>query len=394
MSRERPPVARPTLPVNLVILAQVIALALLGHNVPGHLKAPFLPFLPALDVFHGSAAYEWSLRGGLFAALVLILFRRCLRTACVLAATALWLHLFGSRAYYKNDLVFCAVMLLVVGLADGRGLLPRLQVSLVFLAACMNKLLDPDWWSGRFFEHWVEVGALTPYMEKTGYLWFPDLYGWLASQFPPLALARGLSWASMAAELSIGVGLWLPRTRRYSIGLAVTFVAGMVVLIGESFGVFFFALLAANLAFVRWPASPLVVTYDPRARLLPSIARFLRWARADVDMIVQEAPALHPTIREGFRLRIGDASWLGLEAIRRASWWAPRSYLVVAVVMIVPSFGFAVSWTAWGAGFVLRSFLILGLMAFLAPWPGVRRGGAAQPARWPSRTGAAGPSPS
>ena len=350
------------LPRNLVLLAQIVALGMIGHDVPGSLHGVFLPFLPWLDVFHASPLYERALAGLLYVSLVLVIVNRWTRMAAITAGLTLLLALLSSRAYYKNDLVYCAAILFMVGVSDRNGWFPRLQVSLVYGAAALNKALDAEWWSGRFFDALIEVVALTPYMVETNYLWFPDAYLRLSSFLPELLLSQCMSAMVIFTEFALAVGLLLARTRRLMVVVGLLFHATLTIVIGESFGVFFYAMCASYLAFVTWPEQALAVHCHPASRH----AQALKWF-AELGRACGEVRCV-PTLRVDSIAVEANGRWLvGMAAARRALMRMPRTYYVIALLMIAPSWGYLVSYDLWGMGFWARTYLILVLAGFLLP---------------------------
>jgi hypothetical protein len=242
-----------------VLCGKLIAVCWLVTGHVGFVPDRTVPFLECLTPWVTARGFAHLIQlGGLFACgglLVSRFFRvSALTLALTIAATTV-----ASQATFANNRVFCAALLLMLALSDrGRARrLPRLQVAIVYLGAAADKVLNADWRSGQFLQSFAEELA------RYGQLWSP---GWqvgepnlaaqafveVANRLPPLALALSLSWAVITLELALAWGFAC--RRGWSVGATVLFHAAIFGLTGSSFGMFFYAGLAAVWTVVELPA--------------------------------------------------------------------------------------------------------------------------------------------
>lgn len=219
------------------------------------------------DVFHLPLLPESLVPSGrAFAALL------CFQAACallavvgifsrgaLLAAASTGLYaIFCDRLQYHNnryELLLLAVLVsltpcdrsfrLLGAIAPGPG--PRwavhlvgAQLSIVYLASSLGKLLDPDWRGGAVMHLRFSQGRhITEHM-------VPGAVVTLLSQ-PWFAEAASL--VAIGSELFLALGLWFPRTRTGALWLGVMFHLGIE--ISARVELFSYTMLCGYLVFVR-----------------------------------------------------------------------------------------------------------------------------------------------
>ncbi|RYZ04569.1 MAG: hypothetical protein EOO73_23320 [Myxococcales bacterium] len=177
----------------------------------------------------------------------------------LLGAAAIGLYcFFCDRVQYHNNryqlLLLSALVAMtpcdrsfLVGRAARVGPGPRwalrlvaAQVSLVYLASGLGKLLDPDWRGGtvlllRFAMGRERVAAFAPaaVVELLSAPWF----------------ATAASAAAISTELFLALGLWFPRTRVVALWLGVMF--HFFIEVGARVELFSATMLVGYVAFVR-----------------------------------------------------------------------------------------------------------------------------------------------
>ena len=178
-------------------------------------------------------------------------------------------------------------------------LLLRTQVSLVYLASGISKLVDPDWLSGLVL--WDRVVRYQHELDP-----LPD-------GVVDLLTTRSLYWlvapAAIFIELSLGVGLWFARTRLAALWLAIVFHLSIEV--SAKVEVFSYGAIAALVIWVTPAARDRVVrlrTDDPAARALAAAVRTLDWfGRFRVEPARPGDPAVTVVDRDG-RILSGRAA--------------------------------------------------------------------------------------
>ena len=223
------------LPPSWLLSAKLLALAI----VPGRrlLAAgpPFLPFVTWLDAPLAHAWLQPLVIVAFYAGVAALLLNRAVRAASITIALAVLVHIAAHRLEYANNVLFPCVFLLLIGLYHPRtGLAPlRWQLALVYGGAALNKLLEPDWWSGRVVD--------TLMLEAFHLPW----YAALSSRLPALgALLGGLT---IVCETATAVAAACARDTRVVIGLMIAFHGGMLLLTGGQLS-FAFLYLAVAIA--------------------------------------------------------------------------------------------------------------------------------------------------
>ncbi len=265
------------LPANLLLLAKLILLCLFLFSEWRHFKVPFLPFVPVFDSLRSFEAFPAVLCGAFFFGAFLVFFNRSVRAGCLMVGLAVLVAILAGRIEYRNHSVIASFLLILIGLHDkqhGLALL-RLQVAVIYFGAGLNKILDPDWLNGQFFEFWThERLKHAPYMLA-------------ASYFPPMLLSRLFSWVTIFLEFSIALGFLIPRFYTVGVWLGIFLHSSIMVFTIESanlqglFAYFFPVAAASYLVFFKWPETATRIQYDPRHRLSQWLKRVSRWIDPD-----------------------------------------------------------------------------------------------------------------
>lgn len=337
------------LPPNLALMAKLIVLALLLQpHLP--LSNHFLPFFRFFDrvgspaVFHGVLMLTFVLGSA-----ALFLNRRSRSASLVLGLTIL-ISILASRPTFSNNLAYCGALLLLIGLqpSDREPWLLRLQVVLLYFGAGLNKLLDPDWRRGQFFEYWF------------GHVHSHTWYLHIASRMPPFLASRLMSWASISTELGLSVMLLLRRLYPLAIWVGLAFHTSMLVLANTTFHMYYFAACASYLAFVSWPQEPVRVLYDRDCSFCVKVKHFYEhidlerrcrwtsWPRAvNAEWLAARSS------RSRIRLTIGEKEYAGFAALKMLLLYNPLTYFALVVVLRAPDL---LDQRRWIAAFVLLLF--------------------------------------
>jgi hypothetical protein len=231
------------MPPNLLLLCKVLAVAILGTGHFRILPYPFLPFIPGLDRLVPPAVFQNTLQTVAVVAAVALLLNRGVRASALVLGACLLIGVVCSKAYYGNNKTFCGLALVLAGLSDfdRPPYLLRWQLALVYFGAALNKLLDPDWQSGLFFQYWAAEKLRNP------------VFIAVSEQLPALVAGKIMCWGTIAAELAASLGLLVPRLVKYALWTNIFFQVGLLEFTGNTFTLFFYGMTAATLAFVTWP---------------------------------------------------------------------------------------------------------------------------------------------
>jgi hypothetical protein len=201
----------------------------------------------------------------------------------------LLLAILSSQPYYHNNLLYIGLFFVIAGLHDERlgSLLFRAQLAVIYLGAGLNKLLDPDWRTGAFVQDW-----LRPDHYETGYI-----YTHFASLLPGTMLSALLSWIAILTEFVLIPLLLVPRFVPLAIFVGVSYHTGLVLITGgNTFGMFWYALVATYIALLQWPVR-LVVNYETQDKLQLELDMGMRIDRftgiAAITRILLYTPAFY-----------------------------------------------------------------------------------------------------
>jgi predicted DCC family thiol-disulfide oxidoreductase YuxK len=324
------------LPVNLLVMCKALAIALLLTHHYTQLPTPFLPFIPGVDGIP-PLLFQRTLQAVFVTTALTLLFNRSVRLSAFLLGATMLAGVLASRAYYGNNKTFCGLILVLTGLYErGRDpVLLRLQLVLVYLGAGLNKILDPDWQTGLFFNFWAVSRVRHP------------LYLALDRILPHLLLARAMSWFTIATELGLSMAFLVRRLFPVGIWVSLTLHAGMLLFTGSTFNMFFYGMTVSMLIFADWPASPVLILYDGDCGLCTRTKRWFerfdlegmfRWrayqSGAGSDFGISETDSAR-------RLYLinGTRIYSGFSAFKMMVLWNPIAYLVTYMILAAPGPG-------------------------------------------------------
>jgi hypothetical protein len=346
------------MPPNLLLLCKVLALALLATRHVFTLPDPFLPFIPGLDQLAEPDVFRTTLRATAVAAAVALLFNRWVRASALTLGTCMLVAVVSSKAYYGNNKTFVGLSLVLAGLSDfdRPPYLLRWQLALTYFGAALNKLLDPDWQSGLFFDYWASSRLKNPV--------YLTVAGWL----PPLVAGKVMCWSTIAAEFAASLGLLVRRWVPYALWVNILFQVGLLEFTGTTFTLFFYAMLAATLAFVTWPDRVLVFHDDARPGMR-------RWRCLLTLFDPDGFWDWRPQAGAGLQVLDGGTTFAGLAAVQRLLLWSPVVWLTLTALL-------AIGDTAWWR----RGLVAVVLISFLPLWRPLAQW---LQRRWQGRPGAA-----
>lgn len=341
---------------NLLLMAKLLALILLRGEVWHKVGDPFLPYLAGLDQLQSSSGwFGLLLRAALVVGSLSILFNVRPATGCLVSGTAVILWQFGDTPAFRNHIYICGCLLFLAGChrGDGEAWLIRWQFALLYAGAALNKLLQPDWWSGQMLLTWLTqelpAGA------------FRQLSRVVAAPM----LAQAMSWFTIITEVALALCFLRRKWIRPAVWLVLLLHGAMFVfLVGYRFGHFVEDILVGLLAFLAWPTLPLELRVQvPFARQLRRLFRFLHpddtirmegtstpghWLELHgLPETQTDEAALRTTLllAPGFYLSLFLGDWLlerllvGLDLYRYVSVGAALALLAIFIPVPWPRFG-------------------------------------------------------
>jgi hypothetical protein len=232
------------MPPSLLLMCKILAVAALATGHFTILPDPFLPFIPGLDQLLPPVVFQGTLQTVFVLAALALLFNRSVRASALVLGSCFLLAVVSSKAYYGNNKTFCGLVLVLAGLSDfdRPPYLFRWQLSLVYFGAALNKLIDPDWQSGLFFEYWASAKVKNP------------VYLYIAPLLPTLVAGQIMCWGTIVAEFAVSFGLFFASLVPWALWINILFQVGLLEFTGNTFTLFFYGMTAVTLAFVTWPS--------------------------------------------------------------------------------------------------------------------------------------------
>jgi hypothetical protein len=308
------------LPTNLAIMVKVLAITVLVTNHVRLLPDPWLSFIPAINSLP-PMLFQKTIQVVFVLSALAIIFNRRIQWASLAIGATMLLAVVSSKAYYGNNKAFCGLMFLLAGLYKPGG--PPFiswQLALTYFGAGLNKLLDPDWQTGVFFEFW-SVHRL----HEQAYLALDAL-------LPRLWLGRFMCWLTISTELGVVPFLLIPRVYFWGALLNILFQCGLCLFVGNTFTLFFYGMNAASFAFVTWPSSRMTVLYKPGSGTL--LRRFLEWIDLDHRLVWTPIAESAPIIGAIPLKLVSEGKWYtGLNALRMIVLFNPVTYFVFTAAM-------------------------------------------------------------
>jgi hypothetical protein len=307
------------LPAGVLLAAKLVAFSFLANGEFLRLPEPFLPFiripvnLVRPDVFQHALQAVWLVAAaGLF-------MNRVVRLACGALAGTIFLAELASHVYRANNLTFTALLLVLIALSDRTTVstVIRAQLVVLYFWAGLNKLLDEHWRSGAFFEAFSSLQT------------YGAAYRGLESLLPAGALSVVMSWVVIATELLLAVAFAVRRLVPAGVLILVAYHSSLLLVVGSTFNMFWFALLAACIALTDWPAQSPIVEYGiggPFGRLTGVLRR----------LDIGRAFTWHPGEGSGLRLLVAERVFSGRDAFARLLFFHPTLYFIYFGIVAVP----------------------------------------------------------
>ena len=250
-----------------------------------HFHLPYLPeaLVPSRSVYVALLAVQML-------AAVLVTVGHLARPALFFAGASLMYLLLCDRLHYHHHVyaLACYVFLLAFSPCDasfaitsdsdddgGTGplwaiRLAQLQVSIVYLASGGSKLLDPDWRDGL-----VLLDRLSRYGDQAVAKGVPQR---VVAFFQRPDTSSALAKLTIATELFLALGLWLPRTRIAAMFIGVWF--HLAIEVTSKVGYFSWLTILVYALFATHDVRARTFFYDPshaRGAFSARIVRALDW---------------------------------------------------------------------------------------------------------------------
>ena len=179
-----------------------------------------------------------------------ILFSAFTRACCFGLAALIGFALLTHPTWFAHNRLFVAALLFMVSVSTRRfAWLVRWQVALVFFVAAFDKLSEPAWRDGRFFESFIAQLSRFGLMWSGGRVGGPNGLATLLEQAGSRDIWMLVGLGAIVIELFIA-GSFLFNARS-GVALNVAFHVIIFAVTGSTMGQFFFAGVACSLLLLR-----------------------------------------------------------------------------------------------------------------------------------------------
>lgn len=243
------------LPVVVIVAGKALLLyVFLYHSGLVKVRSYDLPFLPFLGFLDPVPAFVYTLAS--FALLTAVfapfILKDYYRPLCLLAGIIILFFIISSKLIFSNSLTFVACLLILIGLYRDNSYTFRIQISLIYLGAGINKFFTPDWWNGNYMDYFLrEIYNVSIY-----------------STFVPgdqLMAAAFLGIVVIGIELLLALTVLFPKYTKFTISLGLIFHGGMLIITQGALSVrFFYIMSAAFLLISNLRINPISITQNSK----------------------------------------------------------------------------------------------------------------------------------
>jgi len=202
-----------------------------GFINPFSYELPFLPFISIFDRIPSAIYQVLSVILG-FAVIMPLLIKRYYSAFAFTSGLITLFFILSSKILFSNSLTFAACFLLLAGLYYGSIYIFRIQISILYVGAAINKIFSEDWWNGLFIDYLLKdmlQGSLYQLLFPAGEM--------------NTAIVLGI--IVMLIELLLGIFVLIPKFTRFVIVGGLLFHGSMLVVTAGSLSIFFMYIMSA-----------------------------------------------------------------------------------------------------------------------------------------------------
>ncbi len=266
----------------LLFVARMMVIFLLWIRGMDNILPPFLPFLESLNLLRGQGWLFFLLDWLYWISLLMVFVGFRYYFFSLVLAALVFFSIISSKPQFSNSFLYSGCILFLVGMhRPGMDWIFRIQIALLYLGAGFNKLFDPDWISGQYFDFFFSE----PYRNS--------LYLTLSSLIPERGLVLFFSYSSIVAEL--GLGAWaLLKKRRILLVLLINFfhISMLFLTLGELSYIFYFLMAVSSYLLLPWEEMKgMVIPYSQESQYFSFVKfwdfdRFFNWKVFDRQIFV------------------------------------------------------------------------------------------------------------
>jgi hypothetical protein len=180
----------------------------------------------------------------------------------------------------------------LIGLYREKDYLFRIQIALLYIGASTNKMIDPDWWNGNYFDFFFRD------------IFDVALYQSLVPE-NSLVVAQSFGIATILTELILGIAVLIPKITRLTIVLGMGFHISMLVITSGQLSNHFFYIMGASFLLISGIHIQ-TIHLSHKSSILPKLIGYLDPS----DSVITENQK-----REKFTLRIENSISTGYKSI-------------------------------------------------------------------------------
>ncbi|MEO0491878.1 MAG: hypothetical protein AAF081_00530 [Actinomycetota bacterium] len=249
-----PPVETDDLPAGPLLAARLVVLFPLWPGFLGLARPnPDVAAFAWLDWTEQVPGIVWLIGAALYLGCAVALWLAIMpRAAAAVAGSIILVGPLVDLGAYANNRILAGLVLVLLGLYEPRThLWPlRIQLSVMYGAAALNKVFDPDWRDGTFIEHWTD-----DLLDLRIHGAVRDLWS---------GIDRLVGWSAFVIEATLAVLFLLPGRIRWAVAAALAFHGGMLVFTEGEISWLFAYVVGATLVAFSLPRS----IWPPVAALL------------------------------------------------------------------------------------------------------------------------------
>lgn len=256
-------------------------------------KLPYLPFFTFLDNVP-SFLFSFAIALLFLCILTVLLKKGNYQVLSLSSGIILLVLILSSKLVFSNSLTFVACLLVLTGLVKDSSFIFRIQISLLYLGAAINKAFDPDWWNGMYFDFFLrDVFDVTLYQS------------WISAG--NMTVAKGLGITTIFSEFLLGIIVLIPKLTRLTIILGLFFHGTMLVITSGQLSVRFYYIMSAAFLFIsNIPVKPIIFEHPSRFLKI-----FLKYLDFSDSLIIRNRD------NNSFSIIIDDVKYSGRQAIRK-----------------------------------------------------------------------------
>lgn len=219
----------------LLFAARMMVIFLIWVRGMDNVLPPFLPFIESIESLRGFPKLFKFLDWIYWISLVMVFTGVRFRAFSLVISCLIFYSILSSKLQFSNSFLYSGCIFFLIGIyKSGLEWMFKLQIALLYLGAGLNKILDPDWISGQYFDFFFTE----PYSNQ--------LYISVSKLFPSKLLASLFGVFTILTEFSLGIWVLIGKRRYLLVILIHGFHLAMLILTAGALSYIFYFLMAVS----------------------------------------------------------------------------------------------------------------------------------------------------